>query len=372
MSLVWLIAVAALWLAFANGANDNFKGVATLYGSDTTTFRGALWWASLTTLAGSVVSVFIAKNLMLTFSGKGVLPDALASSPEFALAVGLGAALTIFVATRIGMPTSTTHALIGGLLGTGIAASQHLELGVLLHKFAIPMLISPIIAVLLAGPLYLLFSAIRKRMGVTKDTCVCVADGSWQPVGVANDDTVSAAFSRLEVAVDESAVCAERYQGGVLGVSAQPVVNVMHYLSAGAVCFSRALNDTPKIAALLLTTSALSPSVGVGVIAVAMLIGGVLQSRRVAETMSKQITSLNVGQGLTANLSTAAIVLFASNLGVPVSTTHVSVGSIFAIGVTNKSCQWKAVSGILVTWLTTLPVAALLSGLLYLFIIRFH
>jgi len=371
MIILGLVAVTALWLSFANGANDNFKGVATLYGSDTTTFRGALWWSSITTFAGSVVSVLIAKNLMVTFSGKGLLPDGLASSPAFALAVGLGAALTIFMATRIGMPTSTTHSLIGGLLGTGIAANQHLELGVLLHKFAIPMLISPIIAVLLAGPLYLLFSTIRKRMGVTKNTCMCVADGSWQPVGVANDDTMSAAFYSLEVTVDESAVCAERYQGGVLGVSAQSTVDVMHYLSAGAVCFSRALNDTPKIAALLLTTSVFSPSVGIGMIAVAMLIGGVLQSRRVAEVMSKQITSLNVGQGLTANLSTAAIVLFASNIGVPVSTTHVSVGSIFAIGVVNKSCKWKAILGILATWMTTLPIAALLSGLLYLLIIRF-
>jgi len=166
-------------------------------------------------------------------------------------------------------------------------------------------------------------------------------------------------------------VCAERYQGAVLGLSAQSSIDAMHYLSAGAVCSSRALNDTPKIAALLLAASAISPSVGIGVVAVAMLIGGVLQSRRVAETMSKQITSLNPGQGLTANLATAAIVLLASKFGMPVSTTHVSCGSILGVGVANRSCRWKAVLGILATWLTTLPVAALFSGLLYLLILRF-
>ena len=63
--------------------------------------------------AGSVVSIAIAQNLIITFSGKGLIPDALAASPQFAFAVGLGAALTIFIATYVGMPTSTTHSLIG-------------------------------------------------------------------------------------------------------------------------------------------------------------------------------------------------------------------------------------------------------------------
>jgi phosphate/sulfate permease len=112
---VWLLGVGALWLAYCNGANDNFKGVATLYGSETTSYRDALRWASLATLAGGVVAVFVSSKLIMTFSGKGLVPDTLAGSPAFATAVGLGATLTIFLATRIGMPTSTTHALIGGL-----------------------------------------------------------------------------------------------------------------------------------------------------------------------------------------------------------------------------------------------------------------
>ena len=61
MVMILLIVIAALWLAYSNGANDNFKGVATLYGSDTTTYKGALWWATITTCAGSVVSIFAAR-----------------------------------------------------------------------------------------------------------------------------------------------------------------------------------------------------------------------------------------------------------------------------------------------------------------------
>ncbi len=81
--------------------------------------------------------------------------------------------------------------------------------------------------------------------------------------------------------------------------------------------------------------------------------------------MSKRITDLNPGQGLTANLVTALLVLFASPLGLPVSTTHVSCGSIFGIGLVNRTLQWKTVAQILMAWVTTLPLAAIISGLLF-------
>lgn len=366
MYVVLLIVVAGLWLAYSNGANDNFKGVATLYGSDTTTYKGALRWATITTCAGSVVSIFVARKLVITFSGKGLVPDALAGSPEFAVAVGLGAALTVFIATRIGMPTSTTHALIGGLLGTGIAARTEIGTGVLVSKFAIPMLTSPILAILIAGLLYTSFTNLRRRLGVTKETCVCLVGGTLQPIRIGENGTAFMVSTGLELTVDETANCVQRYRGTLIGVDAQTSLDALHYLSAGAVCFSRAVNDTPKIAALLLMTAVVSPAVGIGVVGIAMILGGILQSKRVAETMSKRITDLNTGQGLTANITTAGLVLFASNLGVPVSTTHVSCGSIFGIGTVNRQCRWKTVIGILATWITTLPAAALVSGLLYL------
>ena len=202
MYLTVLIVLAAIWLAYGNGANDNFKGVATLYGSDTTNFKGALWWATATTFAGSIVSVLFAQKLVKTFSGKGLVPDALAGSPTFAVAVGLGAALTIFLATYIGMPTSTTHALIGGLLGTGIAASATISTGVLVTKFAIPMLTSPILAIVIAGLLYSLLRFVRERSSITKETCVCVGDGALQPVQVGAGGAYLSETG-LELSVDE-------------------------------------------------------------------------------------------------------------------------------------------------------------------------
>lgn len=367
MGLTMLIVLAALWLAYGNGANDNFKGVATLYGSDTTTFNKALWWATGTTFAGSIVSVLFAQKLVKTFSGKGLVPDALATSPAFAVSVGLGAALTIFLATQLGMPTSTTHSLIGGLLGTGIAASAQISTSALLTKFAIPMLTSPILAIVIAGILYSIFRLIRERSGINKKTCVCVGDGSLQTVQVGSNGAILSATTGLELTVDETAQCVERYQGKVIGLEAQQSLDSLHYLSAGAVCFSRAVNDTPKVAALLLMTAAVTPTVGIGIVGIAIALGGIIQSRQVAETMSKRITHLSPGQGFTANITTAFLVLVASRMGVPVSTTHVSCGSIFGIGVATQSGKKDTILKILGTWVTTLPLAAIVSGLLYWF-----
>jgi len=365
MPLAAIVIAAALWLAYSNGANDNFKGVATLYGSETTTYRGALAWATLATFAGSLASVFVARRLVVAFSGKGLVPDALAGSPEFAAAVGLGAALTVLLATRIGMPTSTTHALIGGLLGAGLAARAPLESGVLVSRFAIPMLISPVLALVIAGSLYPGLRALRRRLGVTKETCVCLTDGAGAPVEVQPDGALAMSAPAPALATGRVERCRERYDGEVAGISAQTTLDAMHYVSAGAVCFSRALNDTPKVAAVLLTTAAFAPSLGIAAAGVAMAVGGLVHSRRVAETMSRRITDLNPGQGFTANVTTAGLVLFASNLGVPVSTTHVSCGSIFGIGLANRSARGRTISSILATWVTTLPVAAGISALLF-------
>ena len=107
MILATALFIATCFLAYANGSNDNFKGVATLFGSDTTDYRRALWWATLTTAAGSVCSVFLAQTLIHNFSGKGLVPDAVAGKPDFLLAVVIGAALTVILATLTGFPIST-------------------------------------------------------------------------------------------------------------------------------------------------------------------------------------------------------------------------------------------------------------------------
>src|SRR5262249_19862260 len=97
---------------------------------------------------------------------------------------------------------------------------------------------------------------------------------------------------------------------------------------------------------------------------VAMAIGGLLNARKVAQTMSRKISRMNDGQALTANLVTAFLVIVASRLGAPVSTTHVSVGAIAGVGIINGTANRSMITGILASWVATLPIAALLGAAL--------
>ena len=148
-----MIIGATLFVAYANGANDNFKGVATLLGSGVTNYRKALWWATITTLAGSMSAFFLATELVSIFQGKGLVPAFLTQSEPFIAAVILGAALTLLVATKIGMPISTTHSLTGALVGSAVVAVGF-QFGwqTLLGSFFLPLLLSPIFAVVLQLP----------------------------------------------------------------------------------------------------------------------------------------------------------------------------------------------------------------------------
>jgi PiT family inorganic phosphate transporter len=358
------LVVAVLVLAYSNGANDNFKGVATLLGSGTCTYRTALAWATATTLAGSLLALLLAHGLVQTFQGKGLVPDAVTAQPAFLLAVSLGAALTVLLATRTGMPVSTTHALTGGLVGAGlVAAPGQVRFAALGTSFVLPLLFSPLAALLLTVVIYPLFRRARRACGVSSRTCLCVGS-SYEEVAPQPDGTLALVRTGAVLRVGQVSECVERYRGRMLGLEAGPVLDGLHYLSGGAVGFARGLNDTPKIVALLLAGEAVGPNLGLALVASVMAVGGVLNARRVAETMSRKITRMNPGQGFTANLATALLVAGASRLGLPVSTTHVAVGSLFGIGVVNGTARPRTALTILLAWVTTLPVAGLLSATL--------
>ncbi len=365
--LAALIFLAVCFLAYSNGANDNFKGVASLFGSRTCGYRTAISWATVATFAGSVTALFLAQALIKKFSGKGLVPDALVASPPFVLAVAGGAGATVFLATWLGFPISTTQGLTGAWVGAGLASSPHAANVALLGKtFVLPLLISPLLAVVTGALVYVVFHFARRRWGLTKGMCVC-AGVERQMVPLPQPDSVCVAqgLPSLSLVMDDPAVCAQRSSGTVFGVNAGRLLHVLHFLTAGAVSFARGLNDTPKIAGLLLVAPALEIRWGVVAVAAAMAMGGLLNARQVAETMSHKITDMNPGQGFAANLSTAVLVTTASLHGLPVSTTHVSVGSLVGMGLVTRQVHWPPVLGVLASWVITLPCAALLSGVTF-------
>lgn len=368
---------AALWLSYANGANDNLKGVATLLGSGTTSYRGALAWGTLTTFAGSVCAILISGGLISAFSGKGVVAAELVGDPNFLASVGLASAILVMAATLIGMPISTTHALVGGLTGAGVAVAGFAGVGWgnLARTFALPLLLSPLIAGVIVAGAYPLLRRARLALGLEHNSCVCVVTdaglvpvrataatprGAHEPFRASTD-----ARSELNVLVAPREVCVTRYTGSVLGFQASGLLDKLHFASAGAVSFSRGLNDTPKIAALLLAGAFMPSWQAMLAIGSGMAVGAVLNARRVGQTMSFDITPMNAGQGFTANLTTAVLVLGASKLGLPVSTTHVSVGSLVGLGVTTQAAHAATIWKIGVAWAATLPAGFALGWILH-------
>jgi PiT family inorganic phosphate transporter len=365
---ILFIVAAGIFLAFSNGANDNFKGVATLLGSKTTSYKVALLWATLTTGAGSLAAFFLAQKLMANFSGKGLVPDSVVLMESFAASVAIASAATVFLATRFGFPISTTHALTGALVGAGVMASPDgVNTGKLWSAFFMPLLVSPVIAIFATMILYPVFSFLRVRFGVTRESCLCIGNEVLVTAPQGIPKGAAAAVVQVaccpQISVGTNVTCEERYVGYFWGLSAKDVLDKCHFLSSGLVGFARGLNDTPKIAAVLLIGQFLTVMPAISLVAVAIAVGGVLMARRIAERMAFQITEMNDGQGFSANLVTSAVVIGASQLGLPVSTTHVSVGALFGIGTVTKQAHWGSIAKIVMAWVITLPVSGLLGYL---------
>ena len=309
---VAVLFLAVCCVAYTNGANANFKGVASLYGSGTTTLRTAALWGTATTFAGSVAALFLASQLLSSFGGRGIVADDVAASREFLCAVALGAAATSFLATRFGFPVSTTHALVGALVGAGLAGGGDVRLAALGKLFLYPLFFSPVVAAGLGAVVYLLLRAAR-------------------------------------LAPDHRT----------------PLLDGLHVLSAGAASFARGLNDTPKIVAPMLVVPGLEVHWAFLIVAAAIALGGVLDIRNVAETLGKKVTGMDPGQGFAACLVTSGLVTTASLHGLPVSTTHVSVGSLLGMGAATGHVHWRKVGEILLAWVSTVPCGAALAALAY-------
>lgn len=355
MSLILLLLVT-LALAAANGANDNVKGAATLIGSGVIGHRGAIALATVATAAGGVVSIFIANGLLAAFSGKGIVPQEITASMPFLLAVALGAALTIWLATWTGMPVSTTHALLGGLLGAGVAmAVQQVAVGTALRAMLAPLLISPLVAL---GFAFALVPLLRRLHAPAQrgEPCIC---SEIEPgrAGAA----VAVDRARFALATTDAPQCRPAPGRSVAVLPVRPWLDNTHLLSGAAVSFARGLNDTPKIAALAVAGGGLGVAPASAAVVTAMAAGGLLASRRVADTLAHRVTRMGPGEGLGGNLVTALLVIGASRFGMPVSTTHVSTGALFGVAASNGAGHAATIRQILLAWCFTLPLAALLA-----------
>ncbi len=316
--LIAALVLAVGFVAFTNGANANFKGVASLYGSGTTTREQATLLGTATTFLGSIVSFWLAETMLKSFSGRGLVPDEVAQSPLFVSSVAMGTAITSFLATRLGFPVSTTHALIGSLAGSGwMSVGSELHLQSLVRLFIYPLLFSPFVAFALGSGLYALLVLLRCE-----------------------------------------------------GFHRSRFLDSIHVCSAGVASFARGLNDTPKMVALLTCIPNQSLALLFFFVATLIALGGLLDSKKVAETLGRKVTDMNPVQALAGNIITSILVSTASLHSFPVSTTHVSVGALAGIGASTRQAKWPKILEIAVAWVSTVPCGACFAAIVHLLLSR--
>src|SRR5262249_533966 len=145
LSLLTILCAAAV--AWANGANDVSKGVATLVGSRLATYAQALRWGTLWTVAGAVSALTLTTTMLKIFS-TGLVAASVGRSQALPLAVAVGASVWVLIASRTGLPVSTTHSLTGAIVGAAFAAAgvDAVRWALVFKSVAVPLAFSPLIA----------------------------------------------------------------------------------------------------------------------------------------------------------------------------------------------------------------------------------
>jgi len=360
------IVVLAAVLAFANGANDVSKGVATLVGSGVTSYRRAIVWGTAWTAVGAALAA-IAAGAMLARFGSGLYAAGITPSLPAVVGALVGAGLWVLIATRSGLPVSTTHALVGAVVGAGVTAlgAHAIAWPALTTKVALPLIVSPFVAMALT---HLVSRGLTRGFGpaATGADCVCVSPADCAPVATAIGTAFAlSATTSLVITAADSATCAIDQPA-----AARVTTTHMHWLSSGAVSFARGLNDAPKIAGLSLAAGALIPAattLGQGatfaLITAGIVAGSIAAGRRVTRVLAEDVTPMNHREGFAANLVTAGLVSAGAVYGWPMSTTHVSAGSIMAIGADRGSLDRRTARNLVLAWVVTLPAAAALGAL---------
>jgi PiT family inorganic phosphate transporter len=317
-TLVAVVALA-LFFDFTNGFHDAANAIATTVSTRAIPPKIAVGYAGLLNFAGAFISLKVATTV-----GSGIV-DTHVVTLKVVLAGVVGAIAWNLLTWYIGLPTSSSHSLIGGVLGSALAAggwgaAQWHGLAV---KVLIPSLLSPLLGVALAGLIvFVILWAFRRH--------------SPRPV--------NRSFRYLQV------------------------------VSAGFVAITHGTNDAQKtMGVIALALVAAHPTetfhVPVWVIAsaaAAMASGTYAGGWRIIRTLGRRVTHLDPYQGFAAETSTAILLYTTAHLGYPVSTTHTISGSVLGAGAARKfsAVRWGIVGNILVAWLFTLPAAAGVAALM--------
>jgi PiT family inorganic phosphate transporter len=315
--IIILVIAVALAFEFINGFHDTANAIATSVYTRALTTRRAILLAAVMNFVGALTSTKVAETIQDTVN---------ASVEEYViLAALIGAIIWNLFTWWRGIPSSSSHALIGSLVGAAIVYSmslQNINWGSVVQKVVIPLVTSPFIGILL---------------GLVVMRIVFNVFANWSP------HRVNKLFSRLQI------------------------------ISAAAVAFAHGTNDAQKtmgiITLTLVTAGSIDADAGVPLwvklaCAVVMALGTSVGGYKIMKTMGRGVTKLEPASGFVAQTASAVVIESMTHLGAPISTTHVITSAVMGVGTAKRASavKWGIAQDIVVTWVITLPITAALGG----------
>ncbi len=321
--LLVLIVIAALIFDFTNGAHDCANAIATVVSTKVLTPRLAVGMAAALNLLGA----FLGTEVAHTLGGGIVRPEIVTGSHVLVLAALIGAIAWNSITWYFGIPSSSSHALIGGLMGAAVAHAGPDSLNGLsiVKKVILPLLISPlagfIMGLLLMGLISIVFFKVNRPL-------------------------VNRIFRKSQI------------------------------VSAGFMALSHGLNDAQKtmgVITLALLIFGEIPTITVPLwvklaCALAMAAGTAVGGWKIVKTMGHKIFKLEPVHGFAAETSAAAVIGCASMFGAPISTTHTITSCIFGVGSTKRlsAVRWGIAGNLVIAWVLTIPASALVGAISFL------
>ncbi|KAA2246075.1 inorganic phosphate transporter [Solihabitans fulvus] len=317
--LVIVVIVTALAFDFTNGFHDTANAMATSIATGALRPRVAVALAAVLNLVGAFLSVEVAKTI------SGGIVDETRISPAIVFGGLIGAIVWNLVTWYLGLPSSSSHALFGGLIGAAWIASGTgaVHFGKIVEKVLVPAVASPLVAGLIA----MLATALTYRLTRSADRRV-VTKG-FRIGQVVSAGLVSLAHGTNDAQKTMGVITLTLISSGMLHAGAAPPTWVI--ISAGT----------------------------------AIALGTYFGGGRITHTLGKGLTTIESPQGFAAQTSAATVILASSHLGFALSTTHVSSGGILGSGLGRRltAIRWSVAGRMALAWVVTLPAAAVVGAL---------
>jgi PiT family inorganic phosphate transporter len=319
-ALLWVVVVVALGFDFTNGFHDTANAVATSVSTRALSPRLAVLIASIANVAGAFVTTAVAKTV-----GQGIIDTGLATETTV-LAALLGAIAWNLLTWWLGLPSSSSHALIGGLVGAAVVQSglEGVQWNGLVHKVILPGIASPVLGFVGAFALLLLiyWTFMRVTPGAANRGFRLgqLASGTW-------------------VAFTHGANDAQKTMG-VIALALFEAGRIDHFYIPTWVIVAAGL------------------AIGSGT-----YVGG----WRIMRTLGQRMFSMEPASGFAAQVAGGTVIYVATRFGYPISTTHAIAGSVMGAGATKRlsAVRWGVAGNIVVAWILTIPAAALVAAALY-------